>query len=339
MGTGLPARILIVRLGALGDVVNALALANALVRARPDVELGWASYELAGPILVGHPALRRVHLIARSSGLRGWRELISEIRAQRYELALDLQRLTKSALLTRLSGAPRRIGFDRARTKEQSWIWHSERLAPADAARPMAQQALDFARHLGVQDTEVVLKLPLNEQAERWAESWTDDHTREPVLLNLGATKSANRWPAAHWGALARRLHAELGCNVALTGGRGDQQLAALVRRAGGEHAIDMVGKTDLAQLIALQRRAKLVVTCDTGPMHTAAAVGAPLLALFGAADERRTGPYGQLQHVLRRNPPCSPCGKRDCPLPRHVCMLELDADSVFEAARTRLLS
>ena len=337
MGTSLPARILIVRLGALGDVVNALSLANALVRARADVELGWASHELAAPLLRAHPAVAHVHILRRGSGSRGWRELLAEIRARRYELALDLQRLTKSALLTRFSGAPRRIGFDRARCKESSWLWHAERIAPASSARPMAEQAMDFARHLGLEDARVDLGLPRPAAAERWAEDWIAAHAAGPVLLNLGATKPANRWPAPHWGRLAHRLSEELKRGVVLTGGPADIEVAARVRAHGGARTLDLVGKTDLLQLIALQRRAALVISCDSGPMHTAAAVGAPLLALFGAADERRTGPFGQPQSVLRLNPPCAPCGRRACHLPRHVCMEDLDVDAVFDAARLRL--
>jgi len=337
MGTSLPDRILIVRLGALGDIVNALALAQALVRARPGVELGWACHEPTAPLLEEHPALARVHVLRRASGWSGWRAFLREIRAQRYELALDLQRLSKSALLTRFSGAPRRIGFDRARCKEASWIWHSERVAPASSLRPMAEQAMDFARHLGLADTRIDLELPRSPAAERWAEQWIAAHGPAPVLLNLGATKPANRWPASHWGSLAQRLGAELRRTVVLTGGGADRAIAAQVRASGGACSIDLVGQTDLLQLIALQRRAALVISCDTGPMHTAAAVGAPLLALFGAADERRTGPFAQLQHVLRRNPPCAPCGRRECPLPRHLCMEDLDVGAVFEAAQRRL--
>ena len=337
MANSLPARILIVRLGALGDVVNSLALANALVRARPDVRIGWASYELAGPLLQGHPSIARVHLLARGSGVRGWRKLVAEIRAQRYELALDLQRLTKSALLARWSGAPRHIGFDRLRAKEQSWVWHSEHVAAASAERPMAEQAMDFARHFELPDTRIELDLPRDLESELWATRWVAENGAEPLLLNLGATKPANRWPARHWGEIAGRVRKELGLTVALTGGPDDRPLAAAVLRAGGDGAIDMVGTTSLRQLIALQRRAAAVITADTGPMHTAAAVGVPVIALFGAADERRTGPFAQLQYVQRIRPPCAPCGRRTCPLPRHVCMEDLAVEPVLAALRLRL--
>ncbi|MEO7153875.1 MAG: glycosyltransferase family 9 protein [Planctomycetota bacterium] len=337
MATDLPARILIVRLGALGDVVNGLALANALVRERPDVEIGWLSHELALPLLEGHPSIARVHLLPRGGGLGGLIRVVREVRSRGYDLVLDLQRLTKSALLARWSGAPRRIGFDRARTKEGSWIWLGEHVAAASALRPMAEQALDFARHLGIPEPRVELDLARDPDAERWAQSWTLQHGARLVLLNIAATKPANRWPPVSWGLLARKLGLQPGLVVALSGGPGDRELARQVVESGAEGAIDLVGATDLRQLIALQRRAALVISADTGPMHTAAAVGAPLIALFGAADERRTGPYGQLPGVLRTRPECAPCGRRTCPLPRHICMLDLSVDTVYRAAIARL--
>ncbi len=337
MDASLPARILIVRLGALGDVVNALALANALVRARPDVEIGWACHELALPILSAHPAIARVHVWRRRSGLSGWRALLGEIRARRYELALDLQRLTKSALIVRCSGAPRRIGFDRQRTKESSWIWANEHVAPESLERPMAEQALDFARHLGLSDLRVQIDLPRDAQAEIWAEDWIRERGGTPILLNLGATKAANRWPAQYWGELAQKIGERTGKVIALTGGPDDCDFATEAARYGAASAINLVGATSLHQLIALQRRASVVVSADTGPMHTAAAVGARVVALFGAADERRTGPFGQIAFVLRTQPECAPCGKRICPLPRHDCMMDLRVEAVLQAVLRRL--
>lgn len=332
----LPARILIVRLGALGDVINGLALANALIEARADLHLGWVGHDLVQPILRGHPALRRVHLWPRGGGWRSLLELRRELRAERYDAVLDLQRLAKSALLARAVGTPRTIGFDRGRAKECSWLLHAERVAPADAARPMAEQALDFARHLGLRPGPARIDLPLWPEAEAWAEQRLAG-VGSPVALNIGATKPANRWPAERWGELARRLKVEGGVEPVLTGGPSDRPLADAVMERAGVPLVDLVGATDLRQLAAILRRVKTVVSADTGPMHLAAAVGSPIVALFGAADERRTGPLGQLEHVVRTNPPCAPCGKRDCPRPRHDCMLDLGVERVLSAVRSRL--
>ena len=119
----LPARILVVRLGAIGDVTNALVLATAIKDASPHSEIGWVIHPLARPLVDDHPAVDRVHVWPRRSGVGGWRRLVREIRGERYELAADLQRIAKSAVLARASRAPRVLGADRGRTKELSWLF------------------------------------------------------------------------------------------------------------------------------------------------------------------------------------------------------------------------
>jgi len=119
---GLPDKVLVVRLGAIGDVVNAQVVANAIKEARPKTQVGWVAHDLVQPLLEGHPAVDRAHLWRRGKGLRGMLEVARELRAEGYELALDLQRIAKSGLLARLCGARCIVGFDRARSKELGWV-------------------------------------------------------------------------------------------------------------------------------------------------------------------------------------------------------------------------
>jgi lipopolysaccharide heptosyltransferase II len=339
----LPRRILIVRLGAIGDVVNALVLATALKDARPELQIGWVAHDLVRPLLERHPALARVHLWPRSSGLRGLRALLRELRAERYELAIDLQRLAKSALLARGSGAPRVLGFDRARCKEASYLFTRERLAPRPAARPMVLQYLEFATHLGLSERAPRFELPSDPSAAARAQAWLGELGAAPVLFNLGASKRANRWPVQHWRRLAEQWPRAGAPPVVLTGGREDQPAAADVLPAlRGARALDLTGRTSLLELAELARRSAAMVSGDTGPMHLAAAVGAPVLALFGAGDERRTGPQGAAplrQRALRALPPpaCAPCQARHCSQSRHACMLDLTPERVLESLRDLL--
>lgn len=302
-----PERVLIVRLGAIGDVVNALALASALQRGVPGVQIGWAVHELALPLVQGHPALARVHLWRRGSGWSGFRDFRAELRAQRYELAIDLQRIAKSALVARASGAPRVLGFDRARCKELAWLAYTERIpaAPAGAAPAhMLERYLEFAQALGLPRTPAVRELPTDAAAEQRALSLCAASKRPLVLLGLGASKPANRWPAERFGELARRLAHEAQVDAAFCGGPQDRELAARARAAAGETPVlDLVGRTSLLELAACARRARLFIGCDTGPMHLAAAVGTRVLALFGPADPRRTGPYPPERHRVLRAP------------------------------------
>ncbi len=335
-----PERVLIVRLGAIGDVVNALALASALKRAVPGVQIGWAVHELALPLVEGHPALARVHLWRRGSGWSGFRDLRAELRAQRYELAIDLQRIAKSALVARASGAPRVLGFDRARCKEFAWLAYTERIpaAPAGAAPAhMLERYLEFARALGLPPAPPLRELPADANADERARALCAASSRPLVLLGLGASKPANRWPAQRFGELARRLVRDAEVDVAFTGGPADRALAAQALAAAGDaRVLDCVGALSLREFAACARRARLFIGCDTGPMHIAAAVGTRVLALFGPADPRRTGPYPLEQHRVLRVPPAPPAGLHSAHVPR-ARTSDLSVELVSAAALEQL--
>jgi heptosyltransferase-1 len=305
----LPDKVLVVRLGAIGDVVNAQVVANAIREARPRTQIGWVVHDLARPLVEGHPSVDRVHVWRRGCGLGGWLALVRELRAERYGLALDLQRIAKSGLLARASGAPRVLGFDRARSKELGWMWSTERIASGRADAHRLEWYLEFAEHLGLARPSALHRLPRDEAAARWAEGEVAALGSAPVLLNVGASKPPNRWPPERFGALAQALARALDAPVGWTGGPGDKGFAERAQRAAGAGtcARSWVGSTSLLQLAELARRARLFVSCDTGPMHLAAAVGAPVVALFGPADPRRTGPWGPGQRVVQ-----SPSGRME---------------------------
>ena len=338
MAEPLPDRVLIVRLGAIGDVANALVVATALKSARPGLNLGWAVHDLAAPLVHGHPDVDQAHVWRRRRGPDELASFLGGVRAEGYGLALDLQRTLKSALIARLSRAPRVVGFDRKRAKELSWLWTKERLAPREPARHMVQHYLEFAQHLGAPASVPRHLFPPDSAADEWASERVRELGGEPVLVNLGATKPANRWMPERFGALARQIVRELGVPACFTGGPGDRVAADVARAAAGDAPVrDLVGATSLRQLVALSRRARLHVGCDTGPMHVAAAVGTPCVALFGPADPARTGPWGPGHRIVRVPPPCAPCNRKTCNQPRHACMEDITVEHVLAAARETL--
>ena len=310
MTAPLPKRVLVVRLGAIGDVVNALVFASALKQADPDVHVGWAAHDLVLPLLVGNPVVDRVHHWPRADGLRGGLELRTELRAERYDCAVDLQRILKSATLAKLSGAPRVIGFDRARTKEGAWLFTNERVAPGPANEHMVERYLAVARHLGAAAEKPVWSLPIDDDSESEMEARFGRHA--PILVNLGASKPANRWADAGYVELVRALSERGEAQVVLSGGPDDRTLFAetLAELEGSPGVVDLVGRTNLLELAALARRARAMVTCDTGPMHLAVACGLRVVALFGPADPDRTGPFGAHHRIVR--PPGGSTDTRD---------------------------
>jgi heptosyltransferase-1 len=296
----LPGKILVVRLGAIGDVVNALVFAAAVKDASPTTRIGWTVHELSRPLVEANPVVDRVHVWKRASGLAGLRVLVRELRGERYDLAVDLQRITKSALVARLAGAPRVLGYDRARTKELAGWLSTERIARGAPHEHMVEQVLAFARHLGIESPAVRHALPCDEAAERWADEFAQRANGPLVLVGLGASKPENRWPPTRFGELARALAGD-GARIVLSGGPGDAAAGEAAREAlHGLACEDLVGRTSLLELAALLRRARLFVGGDTGPMHIAAAVGCPVVALFGPADPRRTGPWGAGHRVVK---------------------------------------
>lgn len=337
-----PSKVLVVRLGAIGDVVNALVFANALKDSAPETSIGWVVHELAAPLLEGHPSLDRVHVWPRSKGLSGFFQVLQEIRHQAYDLAVDLQRITKSSFLARLSGARRVLGFDCKRAKEMSWLWTRERIPERDSGAHMVDQYLEFACYLAIPNAEPRLDLPSSAHSEEWAEACVGEMGAAPILIHLGATKPANQWSPERSAELAVALRSKLGSPICFTGGSEVRQegCAALesVRRVSTKPGLyDLIGYTDLRQLIALSARARLWIGGDTGPMHIAAACGTPVVALFGPSDPHRTGPFGKKGRVVRVPPPCSPCNKRHCFQPRHACMEDITIDMVVRAAEATL--
>lgn len=326
-----PAKVLVVRLGAIGDVVNALVVAAALKRDDPARTIGWVVHDLARPLVEGNPVVDRVHLWRRGSGPSGLARLVRELRRERYGLVIDLQRIAKSALVARLAGAPRGLSFDRARSKELSWLLARERIAPGDRSAHMVEQYMEFARHLGVGARPPERVLPAPAAAARRAEELVGELGGAPILVNVGASKPANRWVPGRFGELAVRAAERFGGPVCLLGGPDDRRLfPADLAAIGGSGVRDLVGATSLPELWELERRSRLFVGLDTGPMHLAAAVGLPCVILFGAADPRRTGPFGE-HEIARVGAPCAPCNRRECPLPRHVCMEDLSVEHVLE--------
>ena len=350
-----PEQVLVVRTGAIGDVVNALVFATALKAAWPGVRIGWVAHGLVRPLLEGHPDVDRVHAWDRERGPAGLVEVAREVRRVGYDLAVDLQRITKSALLARLSGAPRVLGFDRPRTKEGSWLWTNERVArpagDASAEQHMLERYLEVAGHvLGASGPPPALhRFPPDEDADATAAEIVERAGASPVVAAVGATKPVNRWEPARFGRLAARLAREAGVPVCLTGGPAEravaeEALAAARAESGSAAVLDLVGQTSLRELSALLGRSRAFVGCDTGPMHLAAARGVPVVALFGPADPRRTGPYppvplpgGPRHRIVRVPPPCAPCNRKTCNQPRHACMEDLSVEAVFEAVRESL--
>ena len=294
-------RLLIVKTSSLGDVIHALPAVQALKEARPGLTLGWVVRRRCAALLYDCPFIDDLHILSDRPTLN---ELVSLSRTLRgYQMALDMQGLALSGLITRLSGAPIRVGWDRNRECNALFLTHP--VVPGKVARVGVRHEVDllcgFPRALGVgvSPAHFPPQTWLAAESEPVAKTIFAGH-RPFVALNVGAARAYKRWPTEHWTALALAL---LRKDIALVfvGDKRDAVTVAEVCRSlpPAARVLDLSGKTSLRLLAAVLAECDLVVSGDTGPMHLAVAVGTPVVALFGATDPRRHGPYGSRNIVM----------------------------------------
>ncbi len=293
------ARIAIVRLGAIGDVINTMPLLNALRDALPAARITWVIEPKSLPILEGHRALDDVVVFPRHSWFRGGARFVRELRKRRFDVVLDTQRLLKSGAVSLASGCPVRVAFDRGRSKELNWLLASAWIPPNPRPGVMVEQFREFAAALGLPLSPVRWDVPVG-PADRARSARLLAPVASPYLVaNLGASKPENLWRAERWAELTRRAGDALRLPVVWTGGAQDtpraEQAAAI-----DAPARNLVGATDLKTLAAVLEGASLVVSADTGPLHLAVAMGAPVVGLYGPADPGRTGPFGWTDYVVQ---------------------------------------
>jgi heptosyltransferase-1 len=335
-------KILIIKLSAIGDVVQTLPALEAIKKKFPDSSITWLVEENAAGILEGHPFIDTILISHRKTWLsmlknpvtfpRGLVRIIRfliDVRHAQYDIAIDFQGLLKSGILIGLARAVRKIGFDR--TREFSYLFLNERLPAYDTEKHALQRYLDVARYLGAKEPSASCTLPIERERLLAGEKikTLKPYGRRLIVINPGARWKTKLWPEKNFAELADRLVREKHALIVFTGSGDDRAMIGRVISMMTEHALNWAGDTTLKELAALAYHADLFITTDTGPMHLAAAAGANVLALFGPTAPWRTGPYGTGHIVLRAGIGCSPCFKRTCDDIR--CMEELTVDRVMK--------
>lgn len=344
-------RLLIVRLGAMGDVIHGLPAVTALRAEFPEAMFGWLIEERwaellctlptprSGPRSPQRPLVDRIHTLNTRlwrralSSAATWERVaasLSDLRAARYEIALDLQGAVRSSLLARWSGAPVIYGAAQPRENLASMFYGHQVITAVEhiVEQNMALAAAVAHRALKIPAVELPRDDAVEQECDRRLKA---QGAREFALLNPGAGWGAKQWPAERYGDVARQL-AEDGLKALINFGPGEEDLASAVETASGGAAEKFAGS--LTQLIALTRRARLFIGGDTGPMHLAAALGVPVVGIFGPTDPARNGPFGTRSIVLRS--PSSSTSYRHVAQPEDG-LLEINAAQVVAAAR-RLL-
>ncbi|HEY7648175.1 MAG TPA: lipopolysaccharide heptosyltransferase I [Methylomirabilota bacterium] len=304
--------ILIVKLSSLGDVVHALPVAATLRARQPGARIAWAVERREAAVLAGHPAIDEIivadtrdwrGLGRLATAARGMRRLASRLAGARFDVVIDLQGLLKSGVLVALTRAPQRVGFAARDLREPLSALFTNRRVARPAGRHVVEQYLALLEPLAVGPPVLEFRLPSDPAAEAGADAFFAGAGLKPrdrvVVLNPGAGRPDKRWPTDRFATLARRLGDESVARAVVVWGPGEEAAArAITEGAGGRAA--MAPPTDLLQLIALLRRASVVVAGDTGPLHLAAALGRPCVGIYGPTAAWRNGPYGAGHRTLQ---------------------------------------
>ncbi len=349
-------RLLIVRLSAMGDIIHTLPAAAALRQAFPHATLGWLveerwaellctlRYPRSGRRSPQRPLVDRVHSVNTAEWRRApfsfntWLQMgagLSELRGTQYDAAIDFQGAVRSALLARWSGAPIVVGSVQPRENAASMFYTRQVLLKTNGTH-VVEQALALAgaiiptQIIPAPMAEARVEFPVDPDAESKIAGLVAD-VSDFAILNPGAGWGAKRWPVERYGQVARELARDGLCSL-VNSGPGEEELAAAVEAA-GEGAARKIS-CSVSELIALTRRARLLIGGDTGPMHLAAALKIPVVAIFGPTNPARNGPFGTRSIVLRSASSMTDHTRRREPEPG---LLEITVGEVVAATR-RLL-
>lgn len=338
--------ILIVKLSAIGDVVHALPFLESLRKGFPGATIDWVVEEASSQLIEGHPALNRIivsrrkswqnNLLKKNSSstlLKQIAQFIIELRSCRYDWVIDLQGLLKSGVLVGLSNGKRKIGMSGAR--EGANLFLNERPIPVSHEQHAIDRYLKAAEYLGCDAAGWRGRIPVSAADRQFIDRILDSDgvAKKPlVAINPMAKWPTKLWNPGQFAVLAERIIDELACEIVFTGSLRDRPVTRGIARMMANPSLDLSGRTNLKGLAYLYSRCRLLITTDTGPMHVAAAMGCPVVALFGPTAPWRTGPYGEGHRVIRADVGCSPCFKKRC---RHMtCMTEIGVDQVFQGVQ-----
>ncbi len=300
--------ILIIKPSSLGDIIQALPALSAIRRQFPDAKISWLVRPEFAELLKGHPHLDEIILFDRKLLGKAWYNwhafiallsLVSRLRRCRFDAVLDLQGLFRTAGLAMLSGCKDRYGM--GSTREFASILYSHPVAPDQDSIHVADYYMKVAQAAGAEDLKVEFVLPQDPASCGSVKNLLEKNNLAGDNYVVFVPSSLHRkkcWPAERFAGLAVKITTQFGLSVIATGTANERELIDDIKRVCNVDIVNLAGQTSLSELIALQRNAKLVVSNDTGPGHIAAALGVPLVMIFGLSNPIRVLPYGRGETV-----------------------------------------
>jgi len=343
-------KILIVKLSAIGDVIHTLPSLNAIKKHYPDAHITWLVEEDASGLIVEHEALDRVIISKRKRWLKSMLRLlclknikkiysfIIELRDTEYDLIIDFQGLLKSSILVALAKGKRKIGFDKGMEHmEYSYIFLNERIPPVNMENHALLRNLMLINALGIESKEIEYKIPISDHNRKVIDDILERYgikgSELLLAINPVAKWKTKLWDNSKFALLADKLIEKYNASAIFTGSQSDKSTINNILSYMSHSAVNLAGETTLKTLAALYEKIKFLISTDTGPMHMAAAVGTPVIALFGPTAPWRTRPFGAEHKIMRSKLYCSPCFKRKCN--RIDCMHQISVEQIMDAIKS----
>ncbi len=335
-----PERVVLIKPSALGDVANATPVLAALRDHWPSSRFAWVVNASLAGLVEGLPGLDEVIRFDRSrfrltpGGLGSFGRFLRDLRRRRFDLAIDLQGLLRSGVMTWATGAPLRVGLADAR--EGASRFYNHRVAMPSEATHAVDRLLRVARAFGASTAEPRFLAACQDADRRWAREVLAGVPRPRLVLNVGARWETKRWPPEHFAEVARRAVGRFGAGLVAVGAPEDRPLVAALREALAPiRLLDLCAGTSLPQLAALAAGSDVVLSNDTGPLHLAVAAGARTVGLYTCTDPRENGPYGPRAVAVSTHVACAASYLVRCD--RLDCLSELTPDRVWPAVARQI--
>ena len=333
-------KMLVIKPSSLGDVIHALPFLNAVRESFPKAEIDWVISKNLKGLLEDNPLINDLIVLDKDSWksisklpktIAGIARLKRELKKKKYDIVIDLQGLLRSGLIARSTPAAMKVGF--ADSREGSGLFYDKKII-TDGSLHAVDKCLEAAKAIGAKVNKAKFPLYAGKEAKEKIRELIGD-TREYIVIVPSARWASKRWPAEKFAGLIKKI--SLPCIIA--GAKGDRKISGKIKAGNEDRVIDLCGKTGLKELVALLAGAKAVVSNDSGPLHIAAALDRPVVAVFGPTDPAKTGPYGWQTNkklaVLRTPVPCGPCRNRNCD--NLICMDKISVNMVMKALKEYL--
>lgn len=292
-------RVGIVMLSAVGDTVHVLPVVNALKRRAPAARVTWVLQPGPASLVRGHPAVDEIVPFDRRRGWRAFADVRRALRPRHFDVVLALQDYFKAGLITSFTRAPVKLGYDRARARDMSWLFTTHRL-PARARQHVQDEYLEFLAELGIPADPMEWGLGPWPEERAWQREFSRAFDRPIAALVIGSSRPAKDWVADRWAALADALYADYGMQPVLVGGRSPREVETervILDRV--RHRPVSALDSGLRRLVSILDASSLVVSLDTGPLHMAVALDRPVISLVGYNNPLRVGPYRKFEDLI----------------------------------------